>query len=480
MLSDWPRFDMISFLVSLLVALFLPLLACSPSNETFTFGRFGAVTLYRSTLHPSSVILFVSGEQGWNQEAANSARALALADAVVVGIDLSRYLTTLADAEETCSYPGGDFDALSKFVQQKLEFPQYIHPVLVGFAAGATFVYATLAQAPPDMFQGVISLGFCPELTVKKPLCEWNSLKWQSQPQGNRFRLSPGAALSAPWIALHGDQDQICSATTVEAFTAQVNRGMFILVPQVGHDFSSSRAWLPQFQQAVAHLLEATTPASQSDALANLPLVEVPDTGPATDTLAVILSGDGGWASIDRELGTTLASHGVPVVGLNSLKYFWTRRTPDGAAKDLERILYHYLTEWKKDKALLIGYSLGADVLPFMANRLPQELLTQTPVVALLGPARTVDFEFHLTDWVTDSARKTAQPVLPEVEKLRGTKVLCFYGSEEADSLCRDLAPSLARGVLLKGGHHFDGNYQALAGTILRAANVALRRCVEE
>jgi type IV secretory pathway VirJ component len=115
-----------------------------------------------------------------------------------------------------------------------------------------------------------------------------------------------------------------------------------------------------------------------------------------------------------------------------------------------------------------------------MTNRLPQELLTHTSVVALLGPAHTVDFEFHLADWVTDSARKTAQSVLPEVEKLRGTKVLCFYGSEEADSLCKDLASSLARGVLLKGGHHFDGDSQAMVGTILRAANVTTQGGVED
>ena len=120
---------------------------------------------------PSHVILFVSDEQGWNQKAATSARAFTSLDALVVGIDLPQYLKTLSTAEETCSYPGGDFDALSKFVQQKYGFPNYVRPVLVGVAAGATFVYATTAQAPPDMFQGVISLGFCPELAVKKPLC---------------------------------------------------------------------------------------------------------------------------------------------------------------------------------------------------------------------------------------------------------------------------------------------------------------------
>ena len=447
--------------------MFSSLPAWSASHEAFTFGRFGTVAIYHDIPHPSQVILLVSGEQGWNQEAGNVARALASVNAIVVGVDLPQYLKTLSAAAETCSYPGGDFDALNKFVQQKYGFPTYVHPVLVGYGDGATLAYATLAQAPPDMFQGVISLGFCPEFAVKKPLCEWNSLKWQSQPRGSHFRLSPGTALAAPWIALHGDQDQVCSATTVETFAAQVNRGTFMLVPQVGHDFSVPNIWLPQFKQAFARLVATADHPSPPDALADLPLVEIPATGPSTDTLAVIISGDGGWATIDREVGNTLASHGVPVVGLNSLKYFWTRRTPDGAAKDLERILRHYLTAWIKAKALLIGYSRGADVLPFMANRLPQELITHTPVVVLLGPAHTVDFEFHLTDWFSSSSNTAAHPVLPEVQKLSVTKILCVYGEEEADTLCKDLDPQRATVIRLKGGHHFEGDYDALAETIL-------------
>jgi type IV secretory pathway VirJ component len=459
---------MIPCLFLLLVLTLSSLSAWSASDETFTFGRFGSVVLYRPTPRPAQVILFVSSKQGWDQGAATIARALASLDALVVGIDLPQYLKALSSAEENCSYPGGDFDALSKFVQQKYGFPNYVHPVLVGVAEGATFVYATAAQAPPDMFQGVISLGFCPELIVEKPPCEWNNLKWQSPPQGNRFQLLPGAALTVQWTILRGELEQACPVATVEAFVKQVNRGQLKVVPQVRHDFSSPDTWLPQFQQAFASMVMPVALASRPDALADLPLIEVPAASPATNTLAVILSGDGGWATIDRELGNIFAGRGIPVVGLNSLKYFWTRRTPDGAAKDLERILRHYLVTWKKDKALLIGYSLGADVLPFMANRLPQELLAHTPVVALLGPAHAVDFEFHLTDWLSSSTSAAVHPVLPEVQKLSTTKVLCVYGEEEPDTLCKDLDPQRATILRLKGGHRFEGDYNALAEAVLQ------------
>jgi type IV secretory pathway VirJ component len=207
---------------------------------------------------------------------------------------------------------------------------------------------------------------------------------------------------------------------------------------------------------------------STIDELKDLPLIEVLPKGSSSDIMAVILSGDGGWAGLDRELGNTLASHGVPVVGLNSLQYFWTGRTPDGAAKDLERILRHYLSTWHKKSTILICYSLGADVLPFLASRLPPETLNRVKLILLLGPEPSVDFEFHVTDWLGLPSKNQSLFVLPEVEKLKGNNILCFYGEDEGDSLCKKLDASLARVVMLKGGHHFGGDYRTIAETILK------------
>ena len=88
-------------------------------------------------------------------------------------------------------------------------------------------------------------------------------------------------------------------------------------------------------------------------------------------------------------------------MGLNSLEYFWKRRTPDSAARDLQRIVERYLTAWHKQKVILIGYSRGADVLPFMTNRLSPDLLKRTRLVALLGLEKDVEFEFHVQDWLS-------------------------------------------------------------------------------
>ena len=455
----------------------LLLLSWSPvlcaQEETVNFGRFGRITLYRHSPRPSQVVLFVSGDGGWNLGVIDMARALSSLDALVVGIDITSYLKRLARSGDKCSYCAADFEALSKFVQKKLDFPHYVQPVLVGYSSGATLVYATLVQAPPNTFVGAISLGFCPDLELTKPLCRGNGLEWKPGPRGRGYVFLPATNLQPPWIAFQGAIDQVCHAAATDTYVKQVKNGEIVLLPKVGHGFSVQRNWMPQFKETFTRLVarkKAEKPISLA-ALADLPIVEVNARGSVSDLMAVMVSGDGGWAGIDREVADVLAGKGIPVVGLNSLAYFWTKRTPDGSARDLERILGHYLRRWKKEKAILIGYSLGADVLPFMASRLPKELLSRVSLIALLGPARQVDFEFHLTDWLGGPSEGKTYPILPELQKLVGTRLLCLYGEEEKDSLCRDLEPSFAKIVALGGAHHFAGNYDAIAEAILRQAN---------
>jgi type IV secretory pathway VirJ component len=458
--------------------LLIPLLLASTAlsaatEETLRFGRFGTVTVYRQSPHPPQVILFVSGDGGWNQGVVEMAKELSSLNALVVGVDITHYLKELRTGSESCSYPAADFEVLSQFVQKSLAFPSYVPPVLVGYSSGATLVYATLVQAPPGTFRGAISLGFCPDLPLTKPLCRGHGLDWTPGPKGKGYSFSPAATLQTPWIALQGTIDQVCDPASTESYVRQVGGSRLVMLPKVGHGFSVERNWLPQLKDAFASLVDTNiqtqAPAPANVAVQDLPLVEVPAHGSSINTLAVILSGDGGWVSIDRELGRLLAEHGIPVVGLNSLQYFWTRRTPDGASADLERIMRHYLTTWHKEKAALIGYSLGADVLPFMVNRLPQDFLSRVHVVALLGPEPTVDFEFHVTDRLGLVQRSSALPVQPEVEKLKGLNLLCLYGTDERDSLCPHLDPKVVTVVPLTGGHHFADNYQAVAGPILYA-----------
>src|SRR5436305_1313201 len=197
-----------------------------------------------------------------------------------------------------------------------------------------------------------------------------------------------------------------------------------------------------------------------------LPLIDVPPSRGSSDTLVVFVSGDGGWAKIDKSISGVLAHEGMPVVGLNSLQYFWTKRTPDTASHDLATIIDTGLTRWKKTNVILVGYSRGADVLPAMIARLSPEQQSKIRLVALLAPSPRVEFEFHVADWMHDSKRGMA--VQPELAKLTA-KTICVWGDDDTDSLCRGLSLPHVRVVTLHGSHHFDGDYTGLARIILEA-----------
>lgn len=458
----------------LALALVLSLLASGSTfaaEEKIAFGRFGTVTLYRQTAQPQHVVLFVSGDGGWNLGVVDMARELTALDALVVGVDITHYLKQLSAADEKCSYPAADFEALSQFVQKRLNYAQYVTPVLVGYSSGATLVYAALAQAPPNTFRGAISLGFCPDLWLTRPMCRGSGLSWRTGSKGHGYIFEPATHLEVPWVALQGEIDQVCSPRTTGAFVKQVRNGKIVSLPRVGHGFAVPRNWMPQFKQAFAQIAARNIAGSTAVAtkeLSSLPLIEVPAAAPGTDLLAVHLTGDGGWGVTDRGLAEQLAAHGIPVVGLSSLQYFWNRRTPESAAADLERIIRHYLTAWNKRNLILIGYSFGADVLPFLVNRLPRDIQDRIQLLTFLGLGSQADFQFHFADWFGTFAHPQSLAVGPEVEKLKGKRMLCVYGSHDEDALCKTLPAGLVRTLVLGGGHRIGSHFEPITEAILR------------
>jgi type IV secretory pathway VirJ component len=124
------------------------------------------------------------------------------------------------------------------------------------------------------------------------------------------------------------------------------------------------------------------------------------------------------------------------------------------------------MAKWQASRVALIGYSFGADVLPFAYNRLPPDLQGHVVQLSLLGFADRADFEITMTGWLGAPPSADALPVAPELAHIPPGMIQCFYGAEEEDSDC----PSLAKGAeIMKkpGGHHFDGDYAGLAQDIL-------------
>ncbi|MEP7012384.1 MAG: AcvB/VirJ family lysyl-phosphatidylglycerol hydrolase [Acidobacteriota bacterium] len=408
----------------------VPLEAASLPITELALGRFGRVVLHRPAGTPSQVVLLASGDSSHDPLLAILTREATERGALVVEFDTRAYLATAGAAKGSCIYAAADLERLSQGVQKQLALPVYRPPVLIGYSSGATLVHTAFGQAPPSTFGGAISLGLRPELKTPMPLCAGHGV-----PRGSIEIPAPGA---------------------------------------VG-DLAAEPNWLPRFRSAWAELsapLPGTTPAA---AVADLPLIEVAVAGRADPAapLAVILSGDGGWAGLDKELAGALAERGIPTVGWNTLSYFWTARTPEGMTHDLALVIRHYQAAWRRDRVLLIGYSYGADVLPFMASRLPADLSARIAGVALLAPSQETAFEFHVSNWLGGLAggADDQHPVLPEVKnlaaKLPGVPLLCLYGEKETDTICPEIRPPLGKTIAFSGAHHFGGSYGEVADRLI-------------
>jgi type IV secretory pathway VirJ component len=201
--------------------------------------------------------------------------------------------------------------------------------------------------------------------------------------------------------------------------------------------------------------------------VSGLPLVEVPAADGGADAganiMAVIISGDGGWAGLDRQMAEELSRRGIPVVGVDSLRYFWHAKTPEEASRDVASVISHYSAVWHRARVALIGYSFGADVLPFVVNRLPPESAARVAVVALLEPSASATFEIHVSNWLP-GVETPGKDAGPELAKLR-PPLLCLHGEDVATSICR--AVPRARTAQIGHGHHLGGDAAAITDRVL-------------
>jgi type IV secretory pathway VirJ component len=413
---------------------------------------------------PRSFVLLLSDGAGWDAGTDATARALVASDAMVVGIDLAKLTANLNADPNQCVFPDGDLENLSHFVQAYYRLSTYLPPLLVGTGDGGAFAYAMLAQAPKDAFAGALSQGFCPRLALRKALCTTPAQHFvgPAGPDGG-FELLPTPALSGPWTVVPV-QAPTCPSATLARFAAAVPGAVMSGVPP-----STASPLVAAFVQLTARTARKPLPLPPA-ALGDLPVIEVPaDPGsPPGDEFALMMSGDGGWAGLDQGVAAALTARGIPVIGLDSLRYFWTARTPATIAADTDRLIRYYAAHLGKSRVLLIGYSQGADVLPFAVNGLPAATRSLVSLVAVLGISAHALFEFHLSNWIGDD--QSGPPTLPELRRLAGLPLLCVYGADEEDSPCTQLDASRVTVVKLAGGHHFDGDYPGLARTILDAA----------
>lgn len=420
--SASPRAAWTRLLLCLLLALCMAPATGAETPQVFDFDTLGSTELYSGGQEGLVVLL---ADHPRLPQAKAIATALATGGRSAAIVDLDAYLTRIGP---DCFDAPTLFDVYAQQVQQQLHFARFSAATLVGLGRGANFVRLLLATSRSGVFAAGVSAGDRAPLTLAAPPCgvDREQIGWRSasEPLALPTDLQP----DSPWTE-----------------TAD----------------SSPRAVL----EALAGLLQ------RHAAKPDLPLIELPQShADRQPWFAVVISGDGGWANIDKEIAEDLGSRGIAVVGWNALRYFWTTKTPERTGLDLARVLLYYQHAWGLSRVMLIGFSRGADVLPFMVSRLPADLRATVVGLVLLSPERTMDFQFHISDWFSHGERSSSLPIQAELQKLGKLPLLCVYGAEEADeSLCTALEKRDGRHIEMLGrDHHFDGDYRTVTATILR------------
>jgi len=441
--------------VSLCIALFVAGAVRAAEPSIIDGGRFGQVRYYQPEDRTIvGLAAMVSDRDGWNAAADALARHLTGAGQAVIGIDLPTFEQALAKAQGECAWVNGDFEFLTRRVEKDLPFHEFRPPSLVGIGAGASIVYAAVGQVLPNTFAGAVGLDFSPRVDAAPRLCLPTEAAAQSQP----LRYAPPADRATPFV-FAPSRDFAAARGQVEAFVAATHRARRI-------DAHGDQAALAD---AGLRLLPTLTPSSIP--VTGLPLVEVPPTGAESNHPVVIFySGDGGWRDIDKQIGGYLAERGYFVVGFDSLRYFWREKAPEEMAADLDSIVRHYESQANGHGVMLVGYSFGADVLPFIVNRMSADTRSQIKLMSLLGLSERASFEIRL-EGILGAANTDGPPTVPELARIKDIPVQCVYGFDESDTACTDQALSrIVERVEMKGGHHFDGDYHDVAGAIVAAA----------
>src|SRR5580700_8727191 len=203
------------------LALLSEMAAAAPA--LLSHGRFKDLAVYKPPAAASSFVLFLSGDDGWSGRAEGFAEQLTQQGAMVVGIDLPKFKAVLEADGADCVFPDGDLENLSHFVQAYFRNSTYLAPLLVGLDSGGSMAYAVLAQAPQDTFAGALSVGFCPHLSLDKPLCKGSGLELTHAARGAGLNLLPIKSLNNPWVVLEVSNNLQCPAATSRDFVARVH-----------------------------------------------------------------------------------------------------------------------------------------------------------------------------------------------------------------------------------------------------------------
>ncbi|HWU61997.1 MAG TPA: AcvB/VirJ family lysyl-phosphatidylglycerol hydrolase [Ensifer sp.] len=399
-----------------------------------------------------SMVFLLSGPDGWSKKDDDRVSALVASGAAVVGIDYKDYIASMAEnSEDDCIYMISDIESLSQQVQRRAGDSAYHAPVLVGEGPGGALVLAMIAQSPPATIDEAIAVDPTAEIPLTKQLC--TPATKQPTPNGYIYGLTDDE-LPAPVTVLQTPDAPADGKANVAAIVAAHPDVKVVKV-----DNASGDLLLKTVKAQVAANDVATNDLG-------LPLTELATT-PKFDTMAIFYSGDGGWRDIDSQIGEYLQTQGIPVVGVDSLRYFWKRKDQATTANDLGRIIDAYRKKWKVKNVLLLGYSFGADVLPSAYDALTDRQRAAVKFMSLLALTKSVDYEISVTGWFGAEGSYQGGTTLDAIAKVDPKLVQCIGGTGDGEAVCKDLKDKGIDVVELPGDHHFNNDYDKVSEVIL-------------
>lgn len=183
--------------------------------------------------------------------------------------------------------------------------------------------------------------------------------------------------------------------------------------------------------------------------------------------LIFYITGDGGFNSFSTDLCKSLNEKGYDVFALNAKSYFWDKKTPEQAATDINIYLDKKIAGRKNQQVVLIGYSFGADVLPFIITRLSKNIYESVTASFLMACSASTDFEIHWSD-IFGGNKKRSMDVITEINKLSGENIIIINGSDEETPGLNKISLKKYAHEVIPGGHHFEGDTEEIARVILK------------
>ncbi|WP_019997820.1 virulence factor family protein [Aureimonas ureilytica] len=410
-----------------------------------SYENMEAVPVLQPQDDPVGLTVLLSDEGGLTRDDRDLAARLVAGGQIVLPIDLARWRAELEDQiqdGDDCIYLGSDIEGIAKEALRALDLQTYFHPVVVGRGAGGTFAYAAVADTPAATMAGGVALNAAPSARSRLPVCK--GAEPTASGRGS-YSYARDADLIQPFVFVDAD------GHSTDLANPPANKASIIVAkdPDLAAD----------------DVVSAANNISQADNSALPIIVSKPKGEPIA--VALFFSGDGGWRDLDKTIGDWLTEHGVEVIGVDALRYFWSEKTPEQMAIDMETMLGKANPK-KGVPVALLGYSFGADTLPFAYPKLPQIWTDRIGLVGLLAPSQKTGFEISVGGWLGMATGES--DVVNALKAVPTSKILCVYGTEdEKDTACLASQLADAATVSIEGGHHFDGNYEALAERILNA-----------